>query len=448
MLNTVRKLILTAGDAWMGYEVNRTLRYLEQTEYWSRTEHLEYQNYQFRKLIQHVSEHVPFYRSHFLKYGIKPSSIKTLEDIKKLPIVDKKIITKNLGDFISNNPQKPMRWLKTSGTTGEPFRFVLSRKAQSFKIAHSIKFKKWYNVDRVDRQLVVGGIPQPQKLVKSKFLNNTLEILHSFSKNRYHIYSHILNEEGINVAINILCRKKYKSIMGYPSAIALIAKYAYENKVNIIRPSQIFTNSEILTDEDRSAIENAFGVIPRNEYAATEGAIAHECPYGSMHIALPEVIVEESDDIENEKVGELLVTFLHTYDFPFIRYRIGDIGIMSDRICKCGMEHKLLDNLIGRTNDMVEMPDGRKLNHASINMKISHWHEMKNVAQYQIVQKNLHSLMILIVGYDNVIDSHSNKLEKKFSNLFSPMDVNIRYVNEVRRDKNGKYRPIVNLVHN
>lgn len=83
-----------------------------------------------------------------------------------------------------------------------------------------------------------------------------------------------------------------KVIMGYPSGIASLAIKLKNSRLDIHKPLAIFTNSESLNPLQRKQIEDTFGVIPRSDYVATEGAIAHECPCGGLHVDMEECIVE------------------------------------------------------------------------------------------------------------------------------------------------------------
>ena len=145
-------------------------------------------------------------------------------------------------------------------------------------------------------------------------------------------------------------------LFGYPSVLSYIAHHADAREQNMsdlgIRVA--FVTAELLYDEQRSQINKTFGCPVANGYGGRDsGFIAHECPEGGMHITAEDIIIEivspNGISLPPGESGEIVVTHLATEDFPFIRYRTGDIGVLGTKICSCGRGLPLLQEIQGRS---------------------------------------------------------------------------------------------------
>jgi phenylacetate-CoA ligase len=96
--------------------------------------------------------------------------------------------------------------------------------------------------------------------------------------------------------------------------------------------------------------------------ARDAGFIAHQCPSGSLHISAEDIIVEtvntDGKPTARGEPGEIVVTHMATEDFPFVRYRTGDVGILGNKTCACGRGLPILEEVQGRTTDFVVAQDG------------------------------------------------------------------------------------------
>lgn len=156
-----------------------------------------------------------------------------------------------------------------------------------------------------------------------------------------------------------------KMLFGYPSALSHIAVHAEKNgtMLNNLGIKVAFVTSERLYDYQREKIETVFGCPVANGYGGRDaGFIAHQCPAGNMHITAEDIIVKiidkEGQVLPHGEAGEIVITHLATRDFPFIRYRTGDVGFLTDAQCSCGRGLPLLKEIQGRTTDFIVAQDG------------------------------------------------------------------------------------------
>lgn len=154
------------------------------------------------------------------------------------------------------------------------------------------------------------------------------------------------------------------SLVGYASMQRLLAEEQLAGRLRIA-PRAIMSASEVLTDETRRLVTEAYGRAPFNVYAATEPAgVASECERHSLHLyedlLITEVVDENNRPVPAGKFGaKILVTVLFSRTQPLIRYEMSDSVRPSAATCPCGRPFALIDTIQGRQQDILEVPDGR-----------------------------------------------------------------------------------------
>ncbi|MFO7915434.1 MAG: hypothetical protein R6U43_07060, partial [Candidatus Krumholzibacteriales bacterium] len=238
-------------------------------------------------------------------------------------------------------------------------------------------------------------------------------------------------------------------ITGYASALYLFARFIRENNLNIYSPKGIISSAETLYEHQREYIESVFGCDVLNRYGCREtGDIAQECKEKKgLHIYSEHLIVEVVDEDGNPcppgRMGELVVTDLSNYVFPFIRYKIGDLGALSDRVCPCGRNLPMLEKVEGRIWDVVVGTNGNRMVGAL-------WHVVKNadgIKQYQVVQEKLGELTLKLVVDKNFNSGEKEKLIDMIrEKLGREMKVDIELVDTIPLTESGKLRYVISEV--
>ncbi len=187
-----------------------------------------------------------------------------------------------------------------------------------------------------------------------------------------------------------------------------------------------------------------------NRYGCRElGYIASECDsHHGLHIAADHVVVEIVDEngqsCKPGKLGEIVVTDLDNLAFPLIRYKIGDISIISDRTCECGRGLPLLEKVEGRTFDLIVGINGNKVTG-------SFWtllrHNIKGIKKIQVIQKNEKSIKIKIVGNNDFTSDEAAMIERiTKEKLGEGMIVSVETVKDISLTKSGKFRWVISEV--
>jgi phenylacetate-CoA ligase len=240
-------------------------------------------------------------------------------------------------------------------------------------------------------------------------------------------------------------------VFGYPSAISLIAAHAEARGIRLddLGVEVAFVTAERLYDAQRETIARVFGCRVANGYGGRDaGFIAHACPEGGMHITAEDVIVEAIDGegavLPPGEPGELVVTHLATRDFPFIRYRTGDVGVLGDERCPCGRGLPLLREIQGRATDFVVAKDGTVMHGLAL---IYVLRDLPGIKAFRICQETIDRTDVFIVpdrGFDQrTVETIRAGLSAR---LGRGVAINVELVPEIPRERSGKFRYVMSRI--
>lgn len=363
-------------------------------------------------------------------------------DIYKIPIIDKETVIKNYSRIISG---KPFFIAKTSGTTGQPLAVPYSREAYQREYAFWWYHRSFGNIKRGDKVATFAG-----HKVCDVNKDSPPFWAYNYFENQLIFSSYHLSKKNIGFYIKKLNDFKPVLIHGYPSSIYLIAHYILENSIKLdFTPKMIITASETLLDFQRDAIEKAFGCKCYIWYGNTElcGHIT-ECIYGKLHIqpyhSFVRIVNNNGEDVSSGEEGFLVGTNFSNYIFPLINYNTKDVVKLSQlQDCKCLKGGQIIDYIIGRVEDYIVLPNGRWIGRLDHLFKSARY-----VRNAQIEQKKLGEIIIRIErepGYST--ETEKKILEEARGRLGSEVAITFDYVNEIPKDKNGKFKFIVQNMH-
>jgi phenylacetate-CoA ligase len=207
-----------------------------------------------------------------------------------------------------------------------------------------------------------------------------------------------------------------------------------------------FVTSERLYDEQREVISRVFGCRVANGYGGRDaGFIAHECAEGGMHLMAEDIVVELLDAqghaVQVGEAGEITVTHLGTRDFPFVRYRTGDVAVMDDRACACGRGLPMLKELQGRTTDFVVAADGTVMHGLSL---IYILRDLPGLKSFKVIQDSREFTRVLLVTEDGFSVSSKEVIIKGFKQrLGEQVEIAVTVVDDIAPERSGKFRYIV-----
>lgn len=277
------------------------------------------QNKKLRHILLHAYKFVPFYRRLWRKNNIDVNYIKTVEDLRRLPIITREDVIKNFKDLIAVNYRRYVSVMvrQTSGTTSSPISVLFDIKASNFQQAIFARTIRLLGYNR----------NEPLVIYSHEELKSPLDTLGII---RRIVINSRLSEEK---QLEILSKIKPRYLLYFPQSLFLIAKIAREYGITF-DTKIIFTHGEILTKRMRKYILSVFNGDIFDLYASVEnGYIAWECPtHKHYHLNEDSLIVETIDFFG--KLKSVIITNLFNEIMPLIRYEQGDLIKGSDDYCE------------------------------------------------------------------------------------------------------------------
>ncbi len=407
---------------------------------WLNTSKLEeIQHKKLMAIIKHAYQNVSYYRKLFDSAGIRPEDIKTIEDLPKIPITTKSQIQELSQDEIIVKGVVPEKCVKirTSGSTGIPLDIFFTKREKEF-------------FDMVwTRAFMENGL----RLKDKKF---TIWSITNFNPSKYWFqYLGIMRREYISFydenrnPLDAIQKTNPDIISSIPSILKLLSLEIRKRKDINIQPKAVFSTSEVLGQESRELISSTFKAKLFDYYGCEEfGCIAWECSqHNGYHLNIDTVMVEfisNGEKITPGNRGELICTGLHSYTMPFIRYKIGDIGIPSDRRCPCGRGLPLMEKLEGRAEDFIKMSGGKVFTPTVFNIIMR---GIKGIKKYQIVQEKIDNLIIYITKGKNFNFRIPGQIIEKVNGVFKQnIPIEIKIVDNILDDSSGKIRSVISKV--
>lgn len=417
---------------------------MEDSQWWLADKLAAFQLERLRKFLADVGANVPYYRKLFSELGFDPASIRSTADLQKLPFLTKPLIRANTEE-LKHREAAGLARFNTGGSSGEPLIFFIGKERVSHDVAAKWRATRWWGVDIGDRELVVWGSPielgaqDRVRQWRDKLLRT--DLLPAFE----------MSESKLDGFIAKIREHRPRMLFGYPSALSLIARHAEKRGIAMddLGIKVTFVTSERLYDDQRATISRIFGCRVANGYGGRDaGFIAHECPAGSMHITAEDIVVEIVDEqgevLPAGASGEIVVTHLATRDFPFVRYRTGDVGALSATTCACGRGLPVLQEIQGRTTDFVVAADGTILHGLSL---IYILRDLPGVQSFKVIQESLERTRVLLVTDEKFQPEAVERIVAGFrKRLGAGVDVPVEQVEAIAAEKSGKFRYIVSHV--
>ncbi|OEK06102.1 AMP-binding protein [Flavivirga aquatica] len=282
-------------------------------------------------------------------------------DWNSLPVMTKNDLQQPLANRLSKGFTKKNVYInKTSGSSGNPFIFAKDKFCHALTWAGFIDRYDWFNLNfSTSKQARFYGIPLDKKGYYKERLKDALS-------NRYRFSVFDLSDSQLKKMLEKFKSTPFHYINGYTSSIVQFAKYLNRKNIilNTICPTlnACIVTSEMLFESDKILLETQFGIPIINEYGAAElGLIAFQNTKDEWIVNTDDLFVEILDEndnpLPNGQEGRIVITSLYNKAHPFIRYDLGDIGVLSQKSLKNKL---ILEKLIGRTNDIAILPSGKK----------------------------------------------------------------------------------------
>jgi phenylacetate-CoA ligase len=406
---------------------------LEHSQWWSREQLHQFQWREVRRLLRHAFHSVPYYRKKYASAGIELGDIKTREDFAKLPPLTRAEVNDYRSELCSTNPKGRLIPHSTGGSSGVPTRFSITLDSYDWRCAASARAYSWSGYRIGERALYLWGAPVGQvSRLRSAKLDS-----YRFLRRELVVPTFVQTGELWQRTIKSALRFRPKLIVGYVSSLEQFARFLLAEGRTIPGVQAVIAAAEPVYKETRELAGQAFQAPLFNTYGSREFmSIAAECDrHDGLHTHADNLLIETELDADHGP-SELLITDLHNYGMPFIRYRIGDIGVLSDSVCSCGRGLPLLRGIEGRVLEVLRTREGRVVPGEFFP------HLMKDapeVKEFRVQQASLDEIIVSVVLSQDLSEATQGLLRQETSKVFgSETRVTIRPVESIPRLPSGK----------
>lgn len=331
---------------------------------WLKSEVIsEIQRCRLKSLLIHANKNVPYYKKIFASVGLFEKGSIDISRFAKLPILTKSIALAQENRIYSHDSKKE-KWIKnyTSGSTGEPFKFIEDEKHAKISGGCLLRFfYSWHGINPGERQIRLWGsgrdlfFGKPPLQARFRQWIEGVRLQNAFQ----------MTIDQMEKYIKEINRFKPAVLRGYVSNLYELALFADNRKIAINPPRVVISSAGRLYDSMRRQIEKSFGCSVINHYGSREvHNIAMECPLKTgLHVSdftiYLEILDKDGKSCPPGVEGDIVLTSLTNYAMPFIRYFIGDRGVIEEGRCSCGRGFSRLRTVTGRRVDCFVTRNGR-----------------------------------------------------------------------------------------
>ena len=391
---------------------------------------------QLQLVLEDAFRNIAHWKQALRHIGFEPGTAIAFEDFRRLPLLARNDI-QNLGDALLNrnlqNVHGRIDQGHTSGSTGTPVNFYTTDLTRHFWGALTLREHLWHRRDFSGKLAAIRSNVEDAHFASWGPVTDAVVQTGPCST---------LNIRAtIDHQLDWLTRENPDYLITHPSNLRALAASAIEGKLRLPRLNQLRTFGEVLTAETRRLCQQVFGVGIADTYSSEEaGYIALQCPHGAYHVQaenlLVEILREDGEACLPGEIGRVVITTLHNFAMPLIRYDIGDFARVGDT-CPCGRGLPVLREILGRQRNMLKLPDGSQ--HWP-SFPEERWVGIAPIRQIQVVQKKLDEILLRVVSPRPLSAEEKAKLIETFKDTLKfPHRIEIESIDTIPRGGNFKF---------
>ena len=449
MRSFVEGVVWPALPSPRGAQVLSLLYQMEHAQWWPPEAILEHQMQQLAGLLGHAASTVPYYREHLAQSGYRAGDRLDMDAWRRLPLLGRRDIQDADDALLSKSPPPQFGATfqkRTSGATGEPVRVTATQLDRLIWEANTLRDHLWHGRDWGVKlgaiRLFPGAQPLPAEgVVAPNWGSPAGDIFHTGPIALLDMSTDIARQA------EWLQREVPDYLLTYPNNLQALIGHWKRRGLPSPPLKGVRTVGETLTDELRARCREAWGVEIVDMYSSEElGYIALQCPEtGHYHVLSESVLVEvlrpDGTPCAPGETGRLVVTSLHNFAMPLIRYELRDYAKLGGP-CRCGRNLPVLERILGRSRNMVRLPDG------TMHWPMVGFHRFRDIApirQYQLIQHSLEEIEVrLVVDSAPTTDQEAQLTAVIREALGHPFALRFAYFErELPRAPNGKFEEFV-----
>lgn len=420
---------------------------LEASQWLSADELLERQMRQLGRLLAHAYDTVPFYRARLDAAGLPIDQIRGPAEWLKIPLLSRADIQVAQKELLSSSvPDEhgPKSQLVTSGSTGRPVMIVGTAVTQLFWNACTLRDHLWHRRIPGGTLAAIRSLPQGQALPPEGAAGDdwgpaTRGIVRTGRSYTLTIHS------SVDEQAEWLVKRDPNYLLTYPSNVHALVQHSQRHGWRLSNLLEVRTFGELLEPPIRRACRQAWGMKTVDMYSSQEvGYIALQCPTtDNYHVqsenVLVEVLNEAGQPCAPGEVGRVVITALHNYAMPLLRYDIGDYAEVA-RPCPCGRGLTTLKRIVGRQRNMAILPDGSRRWPSLEIDDAGQLGAMPPIQQFQLVQRSLSQMELSLITPRPLQPDEEDLVRRWVVQAVGyPFDVALRYVETIPRSPTGKF---------
>ena len=405
----------------------------------------EYQTLQLRKLLVHAFNTVPHYNKSFLEAGFTAIQLAHFEidQLSKLPLLEKDTLRRDgKSTLLSSEKEAGGTSFSSSGSTGTPTSILFSHAMHQKSAAlYEARVRNWAGVTRFDPRGMIGGRRiLPAGNAKPPFYR------YNFIEKQLYFSAYHINKQTAPGYAEGLSKYSTQYMVGYAMSNYILAKFLQEAGVTPPPMKAVLTSSEKLTPTMRKTLGEVYNCRVYDGWSGVENCgLISENEYGQLLIspdsAYIEILKADGTHAQPGEEGELVCTGFINYDQPLIRYRIGDmVKVAEDQVTKCGRAFTVVDEIVGRVEDVVVGKDGREM---------VRFHgifvNLPNVIKGQVIQEEIEKFTINVMT-NGLTAKERETIKSRMVSQLGEVSIHINEMSDIPVSNNGKFRAVISKV--
>lgn len=408
--------------------INQLYKKIQEFEYKSSDEIRQIQRKEFSLLVKYHRQHNKWYKE-------------LTKDLDIAPIITKRDLQNAGKDLFSEMVPEihlPVSSVKTSGSTGEPLEVYATQLTKTFNSCYVLRENAWYNRKYSDKLSAIKA-----NLTEYK-LHSDWGIIQNTGPSQAIPLSFDVKKQN-----ELLTEFQPNILLTYPNNLKSLCEL-WQEHYPLTELRAIRTIGETVSDELRELVKSVTNLPIADAYSSQEiGPIAIQCPESGLYHTMDEhlmveVINENNQVCKENETGRIIITDLHNYVTPLIRYEIGDYATVGPK-CSCGRGLKTFTKILGRNRNMLVHPDGRK------NWPLVGFYkfmEITKVRRFQFIQHDLENIELRVATDHAMTEEERNKFIAVGHEFMGPeFTINVvHYLGDLPQNSNGKYEDFISHI--
>lgn len=432
--------LLPLHNALSGRNYVRRRAFLEQSQWWPADRIRDFQWQELQRLLKHAFQAVPYYGRKYGAAGVSLADIRNWDDFRNLPTLTRQEVNTHRQELCSTSYSGRLLPDATGGSTGVPTRFFFTIESDDWRSAATQRAYAWSGSLLGERMLYLWGAPiRPQ----TPWQLNKEQLYHWFRREML-VSTFQQTDQFWKETWRRAAAFRPRFVVGYVSSLESFIRYGQLHDLRLPGLRAVLAMAEPVYDSLYRLVREGLNAPLFNTYGSREFmSIAAECDiHRGLHVNAEHILLETKNPA-TEGSSDFLVTDLHNYGMPFIRYEIGDVGALDSKPCPCGRGLPKIHSIEGRTLDVLRGKDNRIVPGEFFPHLLK---DIIEISEFQVEQKKLDQIVLSVVLNGRMSEESQAMLKSQFVKVFGDsVRLDVRPVSSIPLRASGKRRVTIGL---